>query len=317
MARAGKELGKDERVVANWPDTKSSPFDSIFALESGCDNCGDIHQGTCFILNELNNDEKKSCQDYYLFVTAGHNIFCGTCLSYSWVRIYENLEEETYLLDTDESEGKISRYNKNGWLKVPDSFENKERKELTDWGQNYGIIAAKKSKCERPVKPWNGSLMLAVMPSCTGETLKVHLSGFPQDVVHGGVQQIARPYQYWVKEAREAHQSTGKNLLEHFVDTSSGQSGSPLFVLPENTTETQSAHPAYVVGIHVGCIKGKDSSNLAVRLKEKSGDNTKPMKELEYWAENPQILDNIVPIRKKVPLRKKVPIQEKCEFGVT
>ncbi|XP_065197942.1 uncharacterized protein LOC135829468 isoform X2 [Sycon ciliatum] len=278
--------GEDERVTVNEPPAEtSSPFHSIFALEVGCDNCDKgqplplAYQGTCFLLSDLNCRKEE-----YIFATAAHNLFCDDCGEWLWVQIYSDLSQEQFL-----TMGKISRKNKNGWLIVADWYKEnaKDAKKKSNpdlFRHDYGIITAKKSRCKCPLAYWADKNLLGVATQCQKNEDDVRMCGYPMDTYYGGKEERAEKRKYWVDKPRPATFAEHSHQLHHFVDSSPGQSGSPVFLLPkEGEAETASA-TGYVVGIHV---KGADERNSAVKLRDEHGRDTKPMEDLRNWAKDP------------------------------
>ncbi|XP_065198085.1 uncharacterized protein LOC135829614 isoform X2 [Sycon ciliatum] len=279
--------GKDERVTVNEPPAEtSSPFHSIFALEVGCDNCNKdrtlAYQGTCFLLSDLNCRKEE-----YIFATAAHNLFCTVCGHWLWVQIYSDLSKDQFL-----TKGKISRKNENGWLIVPDWYKKNakdaEKNSNPDpFRHDYGIIAAKKGRCKCPLTYWVDENLLGVATKCQEEEDDVRMCGYPVDVYtyRDGKEesQTAEKRKYWVDKPRRAEFAEHGHQLHHFVDSSGGQSGSPVFLLPQEG-EAATARTGYVVGIHV---KGGDKHNLAVKLRDERGSDTTPMEDLRKWAKDP------------------------------
>ncbi|XP_065197939.1 uncharacterized protein LOC135829467 [Sycon ciliatum] len=277
--------GEDERVTVNEPPAEmSSPFHSIFALEVGCDNCDKdrtlAYQGTCFLLSDLNCATSKE----YIFATAAHNLLCNDCGDWLWVQIYSDLSQNQFL-----TMGKISRKNKNGWLIVPDWYKDnakdaKKNSNPDQFRHDYGIIAAKRSRCKCPLAYWADENLLGVANQCQKKEDDVRMCGYPTHTFYGGKEETAEKRKYWVDKPRPAAFAEHGHQLHHFVDSSGGQSGSPVFLLPkEGETETASA-TGYVVGIHV---KGADERNSAVKLRDEHGRDTKPMEDLRNWAKDP------------------------------
>ena len=277
----------DQRVTVAEPSAETaSPFHSIFALASGCDNCDKVrrrtlaYQGTCFLLSDLNYAASRE----YIFATAAYNLLCTNCGHWRWVQIYSDLSEHQFL-----TKGKITRKNENGWLIVPDWYkynakDSKTNSNLDKFRHDYGIIAAKKSRCECPLVYWADENLLGVATQCQKEEDDVRMCGYPMYTYYGGRQETAEKCKYWVDEPRRAEFAEHDNQLHHFVDSSGGQGGSPVFLLPkEGEAETASA-TGYVVGIHVG---GGMIHNSAVKLRDEYGRDTKPMKDLRNWAKDP------------------------------
>ncbi|XP_065197822.1 uncharacterized protein LOC135829344 [Sycon ciliatum] len=272
---------KDERVTVDEPPAEtSSPFHSIFALEGGCDNCDEVYapliQGTCFLLSDLNYAASKE----YIFATAAHNLFCSDCGHWRWVQIYSDLSEEQFL-----TKGEISRKNENGWLIVPDWYKDnakdaKEKSKPDRFRHDYGIIAAKKSRCKFPLAYWADENLLGVANQCQKKEDDVRMCGYPIHTYYGGNKETAEKRKYWVDKPRRAEFAEHDHHLRHFVDSSEGQSGSPVFRLPK---EGEGA-TGYVVGIHVS---GSEKHNSAVKLRDECGRDTTPMADLRNWVKDP------------------------------
>ncbi|XP_065197950.1 uncharacterized protein LOC135829472 isoform X2 [Sycon ciliatum] len=281
-----KVKGKhDERVIVTEPSAETpSPFHSIFALKCGCVRCDKKTQvgiredclGTCFLLSDLNSASK----DYIIFATAAHNLVCCDCGEWCWVQIYTDLSEEKFLTN-----GKISRKNENGCLIVPDWYkENATKKHEHRHLHDYGIIAVKTSKvC--PLVKWADKKLLGVATQCKKKEDDVRMCGYPLHTYYDGkkIKKPAEKCKYWVDEPRRAEFGHDQ-LLHHFVDSSPGQSGSPVFLLPKEDEAETTCATGYVVGIHV---KGGHEHNSAVMLRDERERDTKPMVDLREWANNP------------------------------
>eukprot|EP00117_Sycon_ciliatum_P029806 scpid26137/ scgid23643/ len=278
--------GQDERVTVVESSAETpSPFHSIFALEMGCDNCNkdltvaEAFQGTCFLLSDLNRAASKE----YIFATAAHNLLCNDCGHWLWVQIYSDLSQAQFL-----TMGKISRKNKNGWLIVPDWYKDNakdaKKNDPDPFRHDYGIIAADKRRCKCPLTYWADEHLLGVANQCQKKEDDVRMCGYPMDTYYGGKEERAEKRKYWVDKPRPATFAEHSHQLHHFVDSSGGQSGSPVFLLPkEGEAETASA-TGYVVGIHIG---GGNEHNYAVKIRDEDGHDTKPMADLREWAKNP------------------------------
>ncbi|XP_065197785.1 uncharacterized protein LOC135829310 [Sycon ciliatum] len=274
------KLREDERVTVAEPSAETaSPFHSIFALEVGCGDCdkatGDSYQGTCFLLSDLNSAATK---DYIIFATAAHNLVCNRCGDWLWVRIYKDLSAPP--LTSEE----ISRKNDYGGLIVPTWYKNNAKdpeKTNEKYLHDYGIIAVKTSKvC--PLVKWADKL-LGVATQCKKEE-GVRMCGYPTYTLYGGIEKPAKKCKYWVKEDRLATFAEHDHHLHHFVDSTGGQSGSPVFLLPKGGEAETASATGYVVGIH---IAGSKEHNYAVKIRDEHGHDTKPMADLREWAKNP------------------------------
>ncbi|XP_065197946.1 uncharacterized protein LOC135829470 [Sycon ciliatum] len=290
MARAAEvrenclKPGEDERVTVAEPSAETaSPFHSILALEVGCGRCDkaqplpQVYQGTCFLLRDLNCAANK---EYIIFATAAHNLVCNDCGDWLWVRIYKDLSAPPL------TRGKISRKNDYGGLIVPTWYENNAKDpEKTNelFLHDYGIIAVKTSE-ECPLVRWADKKLLGVATQCKKTEDDVRMCGYPSHTYYGDKEETAKKCKYWVDKPRPAAFAEHDHQLHHLVDSTPGQSGSPVFLLPkEGEAETASA-TGYVVGIHVA---GGTKHNYAVKMRDEHGHDTKPMADLREWAKNP------------------------------
>ena len=300
---ATSEIYITKGVDAREPFASTDPVHqrmgkSIFHLRVDCEKCGIGGYGTCFLLQDLSKD----CDgDYVYFATAAHNLYCVSfpekeknpncetgCNQYRFVKIIErwNLNEtEVYLTDN------IGKNSKAGWLKVSNKYEKsaksvqvqvKVRKadaathqaKLDRFTYDFGVIAARKVD----LLDNNPSLLPGPdqqVPVFRGkeepDEVSAYLCGYPGRVGNhsdGEDPPLAEKRKYWVPSANRVV-VLAPNMLKHYVHSSGGQSGAPLYKLtPSGTGEAPC-----VLGIHVGGdpkSNPRDRHNLAVKLRTDS-----------------------------------------------
>eukprot|EP00117_Sycon_ciliatum_P006962 scpid79861/ scgid10267/ len=301
---ATSEIYPTEYVDARKPFDSTNPVHqrmgkSIFHLRIECEKCGKGGYGTCFLLQDLSKD----CdEDYVYFATAAHNLYCvfipeeeqnpnceTGCNQYRVLKIIErwNLKQvgvdqtSVYLTDT------IGKNSKAGWLKVSNKYEKsaksvqvqvKVRKadaathqaKLDRYTYDFGVIAARKVD----LLDNNPSLLPGIdqqVPVFWGnlepDDVSAYLCGYPGRVGDHKKDELpprAKKRKYWVPSASRVV-VLAPNLLKHYVHSSGGQSGAPLYKL----TPSVAGEAPCVLGIHVGGdpkSNPRDRHNLAVKL---------------------------------------------------
>eukprot|EP00117_Sycon_ciliatum_P046864 scpid78700/ scgid4264/ len=296
---ATSEIYPTEYVDARKPFDSTNPVHqrmgkSIFHLRIECEKCGKGGYGTCFLLQDLSKD----CdEDYVYFATAAHNLYCvftpeknpnceTGCNQYCFVKIIERWspdEKTPVYLVTDN----IGKNSKAGWLKVSNKYEKsaksvqvqvKVRKadaathqaKLDRYTYDFGVIAARKVD----LLDNNPSLLPGIdqqVPVFWGnlepDDVSAYLCGYPGRVGDHKKDELpprAKKRKYWVPSASRVV-VLAPNLLKHYVHSSGGQSGAPLYKL----TPSVAGEAPCVLGIHVGGdpkSNPRDRHNLAVKL---------------------------------------------------
>eukprot|EP00117_Sycon_ciliatum_P016327 scpid78508/ scgid3581/ len=298
---ATSEIYPTEYVDARKPFDSTNPVHqrmgkSIFHLRIECEKCGKGGYGTCFLLQDLSKD----CdEDYVYFATAAHNLYCVSfrkkeknpncetgCNQYCFVKIIERWspdEKTPVYLVTDN----IGKNSKAGWLKVSNKYEKsaksvqvqvKVRKadaathqaKLDRYTYDFGVIAARKVD----LLDNNPSLLPGIdqqVPVFWGnlepDDVSAYLCGYPGRVGDHKKDELpprAKKRKYWVPSASRVV-VLAPNLLKHYVHSSGGQSGAPLYKL----TPSVAGEAPCVLGIHVGGdpkSNPRDRHNLAVKL---------------------------------------------------
>eukprot|EP00117_Sycon_ciliatum_P003699 scpid78321/ scgid3096/ len=271
---------------------------SIFHLRIDCEKCGIGGYGSCFLLQDLSKDGDGDCDgDYVYFATAAHNLYCvftpeknpnceTGCNQYCFVKIIERWspdEKTPVYLVTDN----IGKNSKAGWLKVSNKYEKsaksvqvqvKVRKadaathqaKLDRYTYDFGVIAARKVD----LLDNNPSLLPGIdqqVPVFWGnlepDDVSAYLCGYPGRVGDHKKDELpprAKKRKYWVPSASRVV-VLAPNLLKHYVHSSGGQSGAPLYKL----TPSVAGEAPCVLGIHVGGdpkSNPRDRHNLAVKL---------------------------------------------------
>eukprot|EP00117_Sycon_ciliatum_P006605 scpid50295/ scgid5846/ len=273
---------------------------SIFHLRIDCEKCGIGGYGSCFLLQDLSKDGDGDCDgDYVYFATAAHNLYCVSfrkkeknpncetgCNQYCFVKIIERWspdEKTPVYLVTDN----IGKNSKAGWLKVSNKYEKsaksvqvqvKVRKadaathqaKLDRYTYDFGVIAARKVD----LLDNNPSLLPGIdqqVPVFWGnlepDDVSAYLCGYPGRVGDHKKDELpprAKKRKYWVPSASRVV-VLAPNLLKHYVHSSGGQSGAPLYKL----TPSVAGEAPCVLGIHVGGdpkSNPRDRHNLAVKL---------------------------------------------------
>eukprot|EP00117_Sycon_ciliatum_P036632 scpid78035/ scgid0578/ len=274
---------------------------SIFHLRIECEKCGKGGYGTCFLLQDLSKD----CdEDYVYFATAAHNLYCvftpeknpnceTGCNQYCFVKIIERWspdEKTPVYLVTDN----IGKNSKAGWLKVSNKYEKSAKSvqvqaeaaahaaahaaalaaahqaTLDRYTYDFGVIAARKVD----LLDNNPSLLPGIdqqVPVFWGnlepDDVSAYLCGYPGRVGDHKKDELpprAKKRKYWVPSASRVV-VLAPNLLKHYVHSSGGQSGAPLYKL----TPSVAGEAPCVLGIHVGGdpkSNPRDRHNLAVKL---------------------------------------------------
>eukprot|EP00117_Sycon_ciliatum_P049667 scpid79296/ scgid1220/ len=278
---------------------------SIFHLRIDCEKCGIGGYGSCFLLQDLSKDGDGDCDgDYVYFATAAHNLYCvftpeknpnceTGCNQYCFVKIIERWspdEKTPVYLVTDN----IGKNSKAGWLKVSNKYEKSAKSvqvqaeaaahaaahaaalaaahqaTLDRYTYDFGVIAARKVD----LLDNNPSLLPGIdqqVPVFWGnlepDDVSAYLCGYPGRVGDHKKDELpprAKKRKYWVPSASRVV-VLAPNLLKHYVHSSGGQSGAPLYKL----TPSVAGEAPCVLGIHVGGdpkSNPRDRHNLAVKL---------------------------------------------------
>lgn len=219
-------IGKDERELVN--STNVFPYCAIAMLSITYENSSLLYRGTGFFINEDT------------LLTAGHNLYNHS------VEVGESkpLGKMTSMKIYPAYNNGLGRYGGTEWTAVfyPTSWLD-EKNDSAD----YGII-----KIEDPIGFKTGRFSLSIYPSLN---VNYTISGYPVYVNN------SKTNQQWKKSGKLT--SITDYLLSYKIDTSGGQSGSPIF---DNYNR--------VIGIHTS---GSSTSNYGVKLtsgKLKTVDDT-------------------------------------------
>eukprot|EP00117_Sycon_ciliatum_P039128 scpid87945/ scgid28962/ len=277
------KYGKDARKPVTEPlASEPSPFHSIFRLKTSCPKCKPrmIGQDTCFLAWELNTGHYAN-REAYIFATAAHAVFCLKCSTYKQVEIYKQVDiYEGVPLTT----GPITEKSAQGWLKVSSQYPKQDPTNTNRYLYDYGVIAANKSSCKLPLQDWSQKSMLTLITSMKKgvSEWKAYVSGYSVSTYYNGKKEKAKRCQYWVPTACPAKRTDLKNQLDHFVDTSPGQSGGLLFTLPAGKPTL----PAYVLGIHVGGVPQVRNMAVPIALHDGTAPSP-PLQEILKWLTPP------------------------------
>eukprot|EP00117_Sycon_ciliatum_P014227 scpid77819/ scgid6145/ len=276
---------------------------SIFHLRIECEKCGKGGYGTCFLLQDLSKDCDEdyvyfatAAHNLYCvsFRKKEKNPNCETgCNQYCFVKIIERWspdEKTPVYLVTDN----IGKNSKAGWLKVSNKYEKSAKSvqvqaeaaahaaahaaalaaahqaTLDRYTYDFGVIAARKVD----LLDNNPSLLPGIdqqVPVFWGnlepDDVSAYLCGYPGRVGDHKKDELpprAKKRKYWVPSASRVV-VLAPNLLKHYVHSSGGQSGAPLYKL----TPSVAGEAPCVLGIHVGGdpkSNPRDRHNLAVKL---------------------------------------------------